>query len=413
MLPYSYSTNSTKETVKLQESNHKIIIKQKARAISQYLCKKFPEVEWSGFAIYKVVSGNIKDNNLLMELVDILLMDIGDAVYTEFDTGEVLSNFLFDNDYIDEDYYISLVHSHNKMSTFFSGTDLSTLEKFAKEYTHFVSTITNNKEEIISAITCKLSKDIQSTITTSIPSFEDSKYDLGKETTSSKKEEYAYYYLQVEKEEITQEYNFTELDARILEVQEEARKRAEEAKKLFSNKSKGYSNKSYKGYELYDEMSEFYRNQDTNYTVGKKTPAVSISKMPSNMNEEELFLFRILSLNIGYTANTFFCPATYTRHFLPIWIKKNLDNNLQDYDIVLDKIIKIALLFVSNEYSTVNYAIEAIKQISNKYPEIEEICNIIKLRLEYVLNEDGLIGNELPWIDDYYDALIDEDFEIM
>jgi hypothetical protein len=47
---------------------------------------------------------------------------------------------------------IGLIHSHNSMSTFFSGTDLEEIYENSKAHNYYLSIITNNKNELIGKI---------------------------------------------------------------------------------------------------------------------------------------------------------------------------------------------------------------------------------------------------------------------
>ena len=60
------------------------------------------------------------------------------------------------------DCQMGLIHSHNNMSTFFSGTDIRTLEEEGLDRNHFVSLIVNNQGSYTAAITRKLIKNISS-----------------------------------------------------------------------------------------------------------------------------------------------------------------------------------------------------------------------------------------------------------
>lgn len=102
--------------MKIEKSNYKLVI-------NQYLMQKLNKIisainytEWSGHLLYRIKSGSIEQNNLTLEAVDLILMDIGSSAYTEFDTGDELSDYMFDNDMMDGNTYAGLLHSHHSMA---------------------------------------------------------------------------------------------------------------------------------------------------------------------------------------------------------------------------------------------------------------------------------------------------------
>ena len=114
------------------------------------ICKKIHKDEWSGPIFYKE-EGSFADNNLVIKVVDLFLMDIGVATYTEFSESPDIISYMIEKDLLDT--RIGLIHSHNNMETFFSGTDTATLKQEALNHNHFVSLIVNNRGTYSAAIT--------------------------------------------------------------------------------------------------------------------------------------------------------------------------------------------------------------------------------------------------------------------
>lgn len=129
----------------------RLILSKKVDAQAKYLCKQLPRNEWSGPLFFTVEKQN---NTVIMTAKDIFLENIGGAGSTEFTPN---SNSFFD--YMLEKGYIGyqwgLIHSHNNMHTFFSGTDMGTLEEQGRENDTFLSVVTNNKSEYIAKITIR------------------------------------------------------------------------------------------------------------------------------------------------------------------------------------------------------------------------------------------------------------------
>lgn len=117
-------------------------------------CAKSPDTEWSGVLFYEI-EGDFDSDNFKIICRDFLLNDVGSSTFTEFDDkGQAI-------DYIAEkpelmSCYFGLTHSHNRMATFFSGTDTSTLQKEGFDRNNFVSLIVNNEGTYSAAITRKV-----------------------------------------------------------------------------------------------------------------------------------------------------------------------------------------------------------------------------------------------------------------
>jgi len=118
------------------------------------LCRKFPTLEWSGilFTSYK---GNFEDGSLVITCQDLYPMDLGTSTYTDFKMDETVAGYIAENiDLFGCD--MNLLHSHNNMSCFFSGTDISTLRSEGNDQNCFVSLIVNNAGTYCAAITRKV-----------------------------------------------------------------------------------------------------------------------------------------------------------------------------------------------------------------------------------------------------------------
>lgn len=148
--------------------NFKLIVKKSLEDKIRYLCATFPNNEYSGALFYKV-SGSVTNKDLVVECVDFCLCDIGTSTYTEFETKPEVVTYMCDNGLLD--CYIGLLHSHNKMSTFFSGTDTDTLEAEGVSMPHFVSLIVNNNGDYTAAITSKITRLFRGTVDESMDTF--------------------------------------------------------------------------------------------------------------------------------------------------------------------------------------------------------------------------------------------------
>ena len=81
-------------------------------------------------------------------------MDEGTGGYTEYNMSPDVVSYMCDHpELLDEGIYQGLIHSHNRMPTFFSGTDTGTLSAEGNDMNHFVSLIVNNEGKYTAAVT--------------------------------------------------------------------------------------------------------------------------------------------------------------------------------------------------------------------------------------------------------------------
>ena len=150
------------------------------------LCREIHNVEWSGVLFYKI-NGSFEDGSLEVECVDIFQMDEGSSGYTEFDmSADVMSYMVEHPELISEDVYQGLIHSHNNMSTFFSGTDTGTLLAEGSDVNHFVSLIVNNAGKYTAGITRRVTVNQRVSEEYTYPSWKGESKSGTREFTASK-----------------------------------------------------------------------------------------------------------------------------------------------------------------------------------------------------------------------------------
>lgn len=132
---------------------HKLILTKELVEKIQYVCVELPTLEWSGTLFYKV-EGSFEDKNLVLTAVDMLVQDIGSAAATEFTPSPDIAWYMAQHDLLD--CQMGLIHSHNMMQTFFSGTDRTTLSQEGADRNHFLSLIVNNAGSYTAKITRKI-----------------------------------------------------------------------------------------------------------------------------------------------------------------------------------------------------------------------------------------------------------------
>ena len=138
-----------------QQSIYKMVIPQEVEKKIRLLCREIHNVEWSGVLFYKV-SGSFEDKSLTITCVDLFQMDEGTGGYTEYDMSPDVMGYMVDHpELLDAGVYQGLIHSHNNMATFFSGTDTATLQSEGSDMNHFVSLIVNNAGKYTAGVTRK------------------------------------------------------------------------------------------------------------------------------------------------------------------------------------------------------------------------------------------------------------------
>lgn len=205
--------------------NYKLIIPAEVERKIRFTCQKVWNTEWSG-TLFFTHEGSFENNDLVIRCVDIYIMDIGTQAYTEFDMNPDVIAYMCENPEL-LDCQMGLIHSHNNMSTFFSGTDTATLKEEGRDRNNFVSLIVNNAGTYTAAITRRVkSKQVKESV--SYEFFGDGEKQDTKEYVSDA-DEIEWFYLKIEKE--GENYSFPDMAARLEEIKQAKAEKAEKAKK--------------------------------------------------------------------------------------------------------------------------------------------------------------------------------------
>ena len=205
--------------------NYKLIIPAEVERKIRFACQKVWSTEWSG-TLFFTHEGSFENNDLVIRCVDIYIMDIGTQAYTEFDMNPDVIAYMCENPEL-LDCQMGLIHSHNNMSTFFSGTDTATLKEEGRDRNNFVSLIVNNAGSYTAAITRRIkSKQVKESV--SYEFFGDGEKHDTKEYVSNA-DEIEWFYLKIENENET--FSFPDMAARLEEIKHA---KAEKAKKVQS-----------------------------------------------------------------------------------------------------------------------------------------------------------------------------------
>ncbi len=192
--------------------NYKLIIPAEVERKIRFTCQKVWNTEWSG-TLFFTHEGSFENNDLVIRCVDIYIMDIGTQAYTEFDMNPDVIAYMTEHSEL-LDCQLGLIHSHNNMSTFFSGTDTATLKEEGRDRNNFVSLIVNNAGSYTAAITRRIkSKQVMESV--SYEFFGDGEKQDTKKYVSDA-DEIEWFYLKIEKE--GENYSFPDMAARLEEI---------------------------------------------------------------------------------------------------------------------------------------------------------------------------------------------------
>lgn len=190
---------------------YKLVIPADVEKKIRHLCNRISQVEWSGTLFY-THSGSYEEGTLEIRCVDIFPMDIGSQSYTEFDMSPDVIAYMTDHPEL-LDCQMGLIHSHNNMATFFSGTDTDTLREEGNDRNHFVSLIVNNSGTYTAAITRRLKEKRVINTTFTYRTFDDVE-KTGTRSVEAEEEVIAYNMLNIIKEgEVVEP--FLEIDERL------------------------------------------------------------------------------------------------------------------------------------------------------------------------------------------------------
>ena len=285
--------------------NYKLIIPAEVERKIKFACQKVWSTEWSG-TLFFTHEGSFENNDLIIRCVDIYIMDIGTQAYTEFDMNPDVIAYMCENPEL-LDCQMGLIHSHNNMSTFFSGTDTATLKEEGRDRNNFVSLIVNNAGTYTAAIT-RRAKTKQVRESVSYEFFGDGeKFDT--KNYVSNVDEIEWFYLKIEKE--GEDYSFPDMDARLEEIKQA---KAEKAKKAQTPTYQGGYKPKVAQLTLFDDIDDLPFEEEYDIPYGQ----VSFDKVTLKFLVLQLITGSIIISNdskIDITKWAKSMPALYEKRF--------------------------------------------------------------------------------------------------
>lgn len=304
----------------------------------RHLCSKIHDVEWSGTLFYKA-EGSLDEGNFKITCLDICVMDIGTSGFTEFkDTEDIIAYRLDHKEkLLRSGVYEGLIHSHNNMSAFFSGTDTDTLLSEGDDMNHFLSLIVCNNGPYVARITRKLKQRIKAeahivyTKTSEYDTFENQTILLGTPEISEadKTEERLDYIVEyfegnIDKAEVPS--LFDELDNRIDEIKKSKSKPA---------KFGGYSDSGFLDYPslVMTRKAVFTSKPEKENKKTFKTKQLEMFQDTEEESFESIELYRIEEVPLTITRTL--CTQLM---FGSILADGNANINLKDFAKRMDKV---------------------------------------------------------------------------
>ncbi len=276
MTPYLTSREKPSlNLVQLEDVSYKLNIPDQVETKIRNWCAECPNEEWSGTLFYKV-NGAFNDENFEITVVDFLVCDIGTSAFTSYEFGENSFGYMVDNDLMD--CYCGLIHSHDSMAAFFSGTDVNTLKLEGAKTPHFLSLIVCNNGPYVARITKRCKNELVGVKNKSFISFNDTTIEDGSTEATGTEE-----FLEAYNLDINVTIGTTKKDETVSKLAKEIRKRkqeeAKEAAKRFDsnfekfdsvpNRKFDYTGRtpSYKEPSLFNRWDEYEDDYKPNYNL--------------------------------------------------------------------------------------------------------------------------------------------------
>ena len=329
--------------------------------------------------------GSFEKNTLNVECVDFLIMDLGESTFTDFVESPEIIAYMVDNDLLD--CYTGLIHSHNNMNAFFSGTDTSTLLQEGSTVSHFVSLIVCNKGPYVAAITRKVNDQSKTISNCSYSSFKN-KINTYKKIEERESNYIEYFPLIVECESPL----YKEIYSRFQDI--------ENSKKAVVRAYPTYHNGVFDDEDCY--YTSYYHTKEFDLPIVRQ--GVPINTVPNNNSEKKEDI-----TELNKKVNNAVSVITNNEHQTEndkIEAESSLDNQISTESsnwecVIYENIIKVTLLDPNTqEILEVNLPLDLIKGLSYQY-----LTGSILMKLTTKVDIDKFINN----VDKIYAEKFDKD----
>ena len=209
-------TIKQKQDIQLREckDSYKLIIPERVEKMIREWCSLSPNNEWSG-TLFDTVVGSFENKDLVLTAQDFYVLDIGTSGFTRYKVTPEICNYMMEHDLLD--CKTGLIHSHDTMNAFFSGTDSTTLQEEGIDSCHYLSLVVCNRGPYVARITRRVKEVIEGVRRVSYPSYDDTVIESTEEVNFGEKEVVEYYNLSIEVEGLENSVN-AEILARFKEL---------------------------------------------------------------------------------------------------------------------------------------------------------------------------------------------------
>ena len=144
------------------------------------MLKSISKVEWSGLLFYEITGDLFSPNSVIVDVKDMHPISKDTAGGTTMRQFSSKLSDLYDDKEELEDMKYGSIHSHHKMGSFFSNTDMNDLFQDTYLYNPFVSLVVNNDEDYVAKLAFLTRKQVYNYHTNTYMSegYENIYYDL-------------------------------------------------------------------------------------------------------------------------------------------------------------------------------------------------------------------------------------------
>lgn len=335
------------------------------------MCSRLPDKEWSGLLFY-TYTGSFKNDTIKFLAEDFLLMDIGDATYTHFISNPDFATYIAEHPELAKSK-TGIIHSHNKMEAFFSGTDNETLLDCGKDTIHFLSLIVNNAGRYVAAVTTRTEVKDSIVRTISLKSY-DQKTVTKKIPIESCRDEIMCNMLNVEFQDLNTEEIAERYKAISERVNTESRQQLGNVSYPYLfNRSKENSYSSY--FDEYDKDRGSFQLKPDNNVNSIKDFNLSIPVEALKIANKLVFG----SICPARSVNSYFNSNKLTLHMESLY-KEAFKNDFTQFGVWIETMLEYLLNvdeLVSLSEEEENALVLQVKEIINKLKESNPQCEYL------------------------------------
>ena len=398
----------------LVDSNktYKLIIPERVEKMIREWCKLNPNTEWSGTLFY-TTNGSFENKDIEFTVQDFFVSDIGTAGFTSYKVTPDICSYMIEKDLLD--CKTGLIHSHNQMVAFFSGTDDKTLLNEGIDSCHYLSLVVNNAGKYVARITRRITETFIGKRIVKYPSYDNIEISDEQDCDIINLEKVEYSNLDIVIENSMKDTS-DEINARYNELISQ-KKHSETIslpmqRNLFDFDSEAYV----KGNSKITSDYDFYKNNEKNNSFNKMednetTDNIILSDEIIDKDSAMEMAAQILYGNITLTIEQF-------RKFNNVnaWIKEGMikvfdkrfyatskdnKNSVNTYDDFMYSFISIIISSYAEEYIDLYNS-----EVDEDYINLIIAQSIVDSLDELVVKAFGSVGkNTNPYIDMIYKNL--------